>query len=299
MNEHIILLPKRLNKNYISELIGKTNFIYSLEGANKPDYHFVIREILDMDLLGVLIVYKILEYSYKQGCFRKPTFNCIPKEVNKKFQQNIKKYGFGELISECFDNSEEAYKNLKTETIDGFLVAPMALSNNAQEAEHLVNATIREVKRYFRQENKQNALDACIMISEVLSELFGNFYAHANDKTNSIIVVRGNSHIIQITCADSGLGITETLRDVEKYKTKDEGYILEHALRKGVTSKPGTNHMGHGLWLINEIVNKNQGTLFIYTQSICYYTKYKKPIVVPRWKGTIVDIILNIDNPIY
>lgn len=299
MKEQIVFFPKRLTRNYISELIEKTNFIYTLEGANRSGVRFIIKDKLEMDLLGVLVVYKILEYSYKQGCFKDPTLECISKSIQKEFENGIKRYGFGALISECFKDSEEAYRNLKTETIDGFLVAPMALSNNAQEAEKLVNATIKEIKKYFEKENKQDALDACIMISEVLSELFGNFYAHANDKTNSVIVVRGNKHNIQITCADSGLGITETLRDVDTYKTKGEGYILEHALRKGVTSKPGTNHMGHGLWLINEIVNKNGGTLFIYTQSVSYSNKHAKSINVPRWKGTIIDVVLNIDNPIY
>ena len=297
MNETIVLFQNRLTRNYISELIRKTNFIYSLEGKQKPNVYFLIKKIEEMDLLGVMVVYKILEYSYKQGCFKSPTLS----RDGDSFLNYVKRYGFGALISECFKDTEKAYKNLKTETIEGFLVAPMALINNAQETEKLTNATIQKIEQYFEREKIQNASDACVMISVVLSELFGNFYAHANDKTNSIIVVRGNNQSVQITCADSGLGITETLRAVDRYASKNEDYILQQALKKGVTSKPQTNHMGHGLWLIDDIVSKNNGILYIYTQSVNYINAHNKKKIrpVPKWKGTIIDIVLNIDNPCY
>jgi anti-sigma regulatory factor (Ser/Thr protein kinase) len=249
-----------------------------------------------MDLLGVVIIYKILEYSYKKRCFTSPTLT-----KNDTLIDNVKRFGFGDLIAECFKDTEKAYRNLKTETIEGFLVAPMALSNNAQEAEKLANSTMQKIEHYLENERIPNASDACIMVSVVLSELFGNFYAHANDMTNSIIVVRGNNKSVQITCADSGLGITETLRTVDKYSTKNEDYILKQALKKGVTSKPQTNHMGHGLWLIDDIVSQNNGILYIYTQSINYINAYNKKKLrpVPKWKGTIIDIVLNIENPCY
>lgn len=296
MKETIVFLPNRLTRNYITELIRKTNFIYLLEGQQKPNVYFVIRQIDDMDLLGVVIVYKILEYSYKKGCFYSPTLT-----KNDTLISNVKRFGFGDLISECFKDTEKAYKNLKTETIDGFLVAPMALNNNAQETEKLTNLTMRKIEQYFENEKIPNASDACIMVSVILSELFGNFYAHANDKTNSIIVVRGNNKCVEITCADSGLGITETLRTIDTYRNKNEEYLLRQALKKGVTSKPRTNHMGHGLWLIDDIVSKNNGLLYIYTQSVNYINAHNKKKIssVPRWKGTIVDITLNINNPCY
>ena len=296
MKETIVYFPNRLTRNYISELIRKTNFIYMLEGQQKPDVYFVIRQIDDMDLLGVVIIYKILEYSYKKGCFHSPTLTKNDTLIN-----NVKKFGFGDLISECFKDTEKAYKNLKTETIDGFLVAPMALNNDAEEAERLTNSTMLKIEKYFENENIPNAADACIMISVILSELFGNFYAHANDKTNSIIVVRGNKQYVEITCADSGLGVTETLRTISAYQDKMEKYLLQQALKKGVTSKPQTNHMGHGLWLIDDIVSKNNGMLYIYTQSVNYinYHNKKNFYTVPRWKGTVVDITLNINNPCY
>ncbi len=294
--ETIVYFPNRITRSYISEFIRKTNFIYELEGQQKPFVYFLINTINKIDLLGVLVIYKVLEYSYKNKCFLSPTL-----QQNSTFTNYIKNYGFGELIAECFKDTEKAYKNLKTETINGFLVAPMALINNAQETERLTNTTIQKIEKYFENENIQNATEACIMISVIISELFGNFYAHANDKTNSIIVVRGNKQYIQITCADSGMGIIETLRTIDIYKNQKENYILQQALKKGVTSKPQTNHMGHGLWLIDDIVSKNNGILFIYTQSVSYINSHnkKKTISVPKWKGTIIDIVLNIENPCY
>mgnify|MGYP002625094491 CR=1 FL=1 len=296
LTQTIVNFPKRITRNSILEFIRKTNFIYSTEGQQKPYVYFLINEIKEIDLLGVLVIYKVLEYSYKNRCFLSPTL-----QQNSTFTKCIKDFGFGELISECFKDTEKAYKNLKTETINGFLVAPMALINNAQETEKLTNSTIQKIEQYFENENISNASEACIMISVILSELFGNFYAHASDKTNSIIVVRGNKRRVQITCADSGLGITETLRTLDIYKTKPEEYILRQALKKGVTSKPRTNHMGHGLWLIDDIVSKNNGILFIYTQSVNYTNAHnkKKVISVPKWKGTIIDIELNLENPCY
>lgn len=297
MKETVIYFPKRLARNYISELIRKTNFIYSLEGKRKPNVYFVVREITEMDLLGVLVVYKILEYSYKQGCFNSPTFH----RVGESFNKYVKRFGFGSLIAECFKDTEKAYNSLKTDTIEGFLVAPMALNNDAVETEKLVNDTMQKIEQYLEDKDLPNTSDTCIMVSVVLSELFGNFYAHANDKTNSIIVVRGNNQHIQISCADTGLGIIDTLKTVDHYKTKDEEYVLRQAIKKGVTSKPGTFHMGQGLWLIDDIVSRNNGQLFIYTQSVNYINSHKKKNIcsVPRWNGTIIDIILDIKNPCY
>ena len=294
--EKIVYLPSRITRNTLPELIRKTNFIYALSNTQQPGVYFFINKIEEMDLLGVMMIYKILEYSYKHKCFANPILS-----KNDQLMQQVKRYGFGELISECFNDSEKAYKNLKTETIDGFLIAPVALINNACMAEKMANTTILKIEQYLEKENILHTQDICIMLGVVLSELFSNFYAHSSDETNSVIVVRGNKDYIQITCADSGLGIIETMRNIDGYKTKTNQHILQKALQKGVTSKPNTNHMGHGLWLIDDIVTQNNGILFVYTQSVKYTNFYRKKKIqdAPFWKGTIIDIVLNLTNPCY
>ena len=62
------------------------------------------------------------------------------------------------------------------------------------------------------------------------------------------------------------------MRQCEKYKgIKSNEKILQLALQKHVTSKEGTPfHMGCGLWIIDEIVTKSGGNLYIYSEGVKY-----------------------------
>jgi hypothetical protein len=114
----------------------------------------------------------------------------------------------------------------------------------------------------------------------------------------SIIVVHGNKSKIQISCADTGNGIVETLRS--SFGSSSDEYILQKSTQKGITSKPNTNHMGYGLWYINEIVTKTKGKLEMFSQKGYYKNSAGKVQSVGScfWKGSIINIELPLAQPI-
>lgn len=69
---------------------------------------------------------------------------------------------------------------------------------------------------------------------------------------------------------------------------------------KGISSKPGSDHMGYGLWMIDETIKRNSGYLITYSQD-SYYERIGNKVScssVPLWKGTIVYLRLNTSNPV-
>ena len=74
--------------------------------------------------------------------------------------------------------------------------------------------------------------------------------------------------------------------------------ILRRALDKGVTSKPGTDHSGSGLWLISQYVSFTKGDLYLFSEgAYCHQKKNLfKLCQCGKWKGTIVYIRIPLFN---
>lgn len=66
--------------------------------------------------------------------------------------------------------------------------------------------------------------------------------------------------------------------------------LLRLSLNKGITSKPGTNHLGAGLWLISHYVTFAGGELMLFSEGAsCHQKKNNfKMGQCGFWKGTIV-----------
>ena len=71
--------------------------------------------------------------------------------------------------------------------------------------------------------------------------------------------------------------------------------MLSKCVQRGVTSKPNSNHMGFGLWLVNELITLNNGRLHLYSQGHYYFNdfgKIKKGLCA-FWPGTIIYLNIN------
>lgn len=69
-------------------------------------------------------------------------------------------------------------------------------------------------------------------------------------------------------------------------------------MQQGVTSKKNTNHMGFGLWLVNELVTQMRGELYIYSER-AYYINRQGTIRKGEcyyWRGTITYVRLPLSN---
>lgn len=279
-------LPDRLVMNNIFELVRKLNFMYKEQGKNKPNVYLILRSLKEIDILGILILYKFMDFSLRERCFKSPNFH---NEVKSEFNKQVKQYGFDNLISECYRDRMEMKKNfdnLKVEIKDNFLIAPIAIKSE----EEINKSALKQIESYYKDEN------ICTIIFSIFSELHSNFNAHSNDTSRSIIVAYGNKDYVEISCADSGDGIINTMR--RSHNVKDDCRLLKKAMSKGISSKPLTNHMGYGLWILDEIVKLSKGQLLVYSQTACYINRSGKESLfeVPNWKGTMVYVKLKLSN---
>lgn len=288
----ILKVPSRLTKNYEDEIIRKLGCFYNYKQEQKAAFYLDFHDVKELDLLGMLILYKFLEYSVINKCFFNPCL--LDFEENKVIREKVTYFGFKYLMEELkkSKDSERQYKNLQITVSDDFIIAPMPLLKESNSSDYLNNDYSRKIESYYKDE-KVNA-----MIFTVFSEIFLNFWAHAVGDTKSIIVAHGNQDYIEIACADSGEGIVKSIRDAfPNCKRKD---AIMMALTKGVTSKKGSNHMGYGLWLINEMVTQTRSRLLLRSEEYCYENNSGKVSyqISPTWHGTIVYVKLLLENPI-
>ena len=73
----VIYAPKCIDLNNSTSFIRVFNFIFGLSGKQKPHYHFAIQKVERCDVTGVLLVYKVLEFSVSNKCFSAPTHDIV------------------------------------------------------------------------------------------------------------------------------------------------------------------------------------------------------------------------------
>ena len=285
-----IILPARVDVNFITTFIRIMNSFYRYDNAQLPGVILSFSNVKCIDILGILILYKFLEYSILMNCFINPTTIDI-KNINPK----IKEYGFDSLIASCYNDSkkmEEEYNRLQSRVTNKFLVSPISIFKGLVDRETIERKCFNSISQFY------GIGEVSDMVFMVISELIGNFYSHSKDESRSIIVACGTKEYVEIACADSGTGIIESLRPY--VSSRDDSRILKKAFQKGVSSKPGTDHMGYGLWMLGETVKKNNGRLIAYSQGT-YYERFggrENVISAPLWKGTIIYLKLFTKCPI-
>lgn len=288
----VIQAPKYLTKNFIPEFLRKVEKTFDWKNKLVPNIQIDLSQIKEADILGLLIIYKYIDFTYTHYCFKKPNLH-IDSYINDTWA----KYEFDTLILAYISNKEvtdKPFKEFKIKLEDKFIIAPQALLRNSNYSkEYLQNEFIPKITEYYN--SKQKVTD---LIFSCFSEILLNFWEHAVQDTKSVIIADGNQSRIEIACADTGIGIISNLNNFFENSCK-ESDLLSKAVQKGVTSKPNSNHMGFGLWLVNELVKLNNGRLHLYSQGYFYYNDFGKIKSGPCsfWPGTIIYINLNLNNP--
>ena len=287
-----IKAPKRVTKNNIQEFILKFGHTFNWKKKMVPNQLIDLSEIEEIDILGLLIIYKYIDFTYANYCFKKPEL-----KVDKYLLETWDKYAFRDLIESYIHNenkSDRPFKKLKITSNDRFIIAPQALLRESKFTnENIQKAFIPKIESYYKKNSKKTDV-----IFSCFSEIILNFWEHAVLDTKSIIIADGNNDKIEIACADTGNGLFSNLRGVLDSKIKDDA-ILEKSVTKGVTSKPNTFHMGYGLWIVNQLVTANMGKLHLYSEGYFYqnnYGKIKKGRS-PFWPGTIIYVNLSLKKP--
>jgi hypothetical protein len=134
----------------------------------------------------------------------------------------------------------------------------------------------------------------------VISEIFQNFYAHADIDQPPICCVQdwSSSDYMEISIADNGIGINNALSSVlENHPPCTNPCRI--ACDLGVTSclhgkgKLGTSHSGYGLYYTKRFIEENTGILFLFSGDTCYInkngTEYDR-ILPYSWQGTVIRL---------
>jgi hypothetical protein len=153
------------------------------------------------------------------------------------------------------------------------------------------------------EENKESSLYT------VISELFGNFFAHANTAVPAVFCAQaypgqnGTGGAIEVAIADTGIGLRSSFDAGEKKNRIRPGTsICQMATTLGVTSK-NVMHSGYGLWLVKELARTNGGSFKILSggESLAVDGQNSGETIAKfkaHWQGTIVAFRLRLDGPI-
>jgi len=292
-----ISLPKKLNPSSIEEFLENIAFIFKLENKKAPNCVLDLDNLTKINLLGVLVIYKLIEYSTKKRCFYIPE---IVFDDDGVYGNSLKKYGFRPLMDELIMNydsdSEKTLLNIDVNITNRFIIAPQPLiRNDFNTYENIKTSLIPKLREYYTDNDK-----IISMISCCFSEILLNFWEHAIQDSETIIVAEGKTKFIEIACADSGNGIISTLRKNDEYKELNGLELMKLSVERNITSKVNTNHMGYGLWILNEICKKVKGRFHLYSEGYCYKLEYGEVTIKQTnyWKGTIVYLALNLDKPV-
>lgn len=284
--------PKNFTVNYIPEFLAKVERTFFWKDRLIPNVKFDLSTIRNIDILGLLIIYKYIDFTYTNYCFKKP--NLL---VDEYITESWNKYEFDSLFQAYISNkevSERAFKGFKIKLEERFIIAPQALLRTTNYTnEYLKKEFIPNIEKYYAKSPESVSL-----IFSCFSEILLNFWEHAIQDTKSVILADGNKNKIEIACADTGVGIISNLTPMFSKNMKPED-VLEKAIQKGVTSKPNSNHMGFGLWIVSQLVNANRGRMHLYSQGYYFYNDFGKirKGKCAYWPGTVVYLNLNLDNP--
>ena len=138
--------------------------------------------------------------------------------------------------------------------------------------------------------------DELIKIIEIiLSEIFDNFYAHANTKTPPICCVQNwlTSKYIEIALADIGIGIRNSLKNTYDLENIN---ACELACGNGISSKIDENHSGYGLFFTKRFIQENNGTMSLNSQGDFYIVSSKAEYASKAKRsllGTCISLVIN------
>lgn len=288
-----IIAPKKFRANTLKKFIDDCSIIFNYINKNEAGLFLDLTKIRECNIIGVLLIYKVMEFSVNKNCFLNPHY-----EMSSEFSDCISKYGFTNLIQSLIADkiaTEKEFENLKISVTDNFIIAPQALLRNDTYSSEILNEKFTpKIQEYYSYDRKVTS-----MIFTCFSEIFLNFWEHANDDTQSIIVANGHKKNIEIACADNGIGVLSSLNNSGKSSTSDLKTFIS-SLEKGVTSKKFSNHMGFGLWLIDEIVKRSKGRLHLYSEGYYYQREFDKVEYgkCGFWQGSVIYLSLPLNNPV-
>jgi hypothetical protein len=286
-----IRMPVSLSDKNTLEFLESAAIMFSHVGRATEMLNLRYDRVNNISLFSQLLLYKFINYSATKRCFAKPNF-----AANDYVGEELVKSGFWTLIQSHLKDKKEAnnifkrYKGLISAYQKHFFIAPLKLIRNDELRTKNVQDFLKQINSFYSYNTK-----AVSLVSTCLCEIYMNFWEHATEDFGTIMVAKGDRNRVEIMFADNGEGIVTNLSNAG-YKGKK---LLEQAIRRGITSKKGTDHMGWGLWLVSQLCLSNNGKLEIYSEG--------EALIIDKgrinskecgfWKGTIIHVTLPITQP--
>lgn len=285
--------PKYFGIQKIDSFISSAEFIYKSENKQIPNFIFDLSKMKSICLLGQLLLYKFISYTAEHHCFKNPE---IMWNDNQKSVFN--EYGFYEIMKTYIQSPQKedkilkSYKNIKFVQKNDLLIAPQRLLRRENSVKDELELNLfQNLKKFYISQ------DAYTLVSVCVGELLSNFWSHATKDSGTVMVAYCHQDYFEICFADNGDGVISTLKNSnQQYKILSNNEVICSAIEKGVTSKPGTDHMGLGLYFLKNICKYNNGQIRIYSEgSVLDYTEKSKNVKnIGYWKGTIIYLKLNL-----
>ncbi|WP_157811517.1 ATP-binding protein [Lacinutrix sp. Bg11-31] len=284
-------MPKNLGVNSINLVLTEFKDVFNYNEQRLTGYVLDLSKIRKINVLGMLIVYKIIEYSVEKKCFQNPEIH-----YEELMEDKWAEFEFIPILNSYIKevDSSQSFKNLKIQLTDKFILAPQPLLRNSDFTDkYLKNKFLPKIKQYYQGRDK-----VISMVFTCFSEILLNFWEHAVDDTKSIMIADGNKNYMEIACSDTGNGIISTLKKNPKYNGFSNTELISKCVNKNVTSKENTYHMGFGLWIIDQIVKEVKGRFHLFSEGVHYSNEYGKVKIKNTgfWQGTIVYIALPLNN---
>lgn len=92
-------IPSVCTVQRVKQFLDATAPIFGLEDKRIEHVKVVTRFVEKMDIVGVLLIYKFVEYTSKKGCFKSPQMI-----GNDNFLYELQRFGFWELLDSFFKN---------------------------------------------------------------------------------------------------------------------------------------------------------------------------------------------------
>lgn len=295
----ILKPPTHFNRGEVKKFLSESSFIYKCINKREKGFILDLSEIQDISLLGQLLIYKFISFTARNGCFENPL---LQWNRDFKIHNQFRKSGFFNIMQTYVEtpkdwpNIKKSYQEMHLQKNDNFFFAPHSLLRKEESSRNTVEQIfLNEVSNFYSDNKKISIISICI------GELIGNFWAHATEDSDTVLVAKGGNKFIELFFADSGQGIISTLRESNSYYRKmDSMEILKQACEPGVSSKKESYHQGFGLFLVRMLAQKNHGSLSIYSEN-CYINLSEKGIRTEQtgyWKGTIIVLRLDLNSPI-
>ena len=291
-NTHKIkfLFPESITNQYAKDFVKVSSSIFKYSDKQISDVFVDVSKVVKIDVLGSVLIYKFFEYTVKKKCFFRPDTN-LPS--NTYIKSELDRTGMKKLIEGFIKNGIPVDYNLKVDSDDRFFLVPIILDKKTPYPKKEETDNILKINSFYKSSSSKR-----FIILQCIAELSSNFMEHSVLDTKSILLASGNHDYFEIACADTGNGIITNLKPIIEGRSTNVCNIIQKSIEKGVTSKKGTNHMGQGLWLVDQFVTEGGGELYIISEGA--YLKHRGKIVKvgesPYWKGTIIYVKLPLCN---